>query len=98
MAHLGCVAFALAKENEEFIAKMLRAGRFNNQSEVVREALRRMERDESSYLNPPPLTPSQLKEIYEPNQAEDRLELQIVKATQASLRKAAKRLKSIDDL
>jgi putative addiction module CopG family antidote len=46
------MAFALAKENETFIERMLKLGRFNNQSEVLREALRRMKREESSYLSP----------------------------------------------
>ena len=55
---------ALAKENEAFIKRMLKLGRYSNPSEVVREALRRMEREENSYLNPPPLTDQQLKEIY----------------------------------
>jgi putative addiction module CopG family antidote len=32
------MAHALALENEEFIERMIRQGRFNNQSEVVREA------------------------------------------------------------
>ena len=54
------MAFALAKENEAFIERMLKQGRFNNQSEVVREALRRMEREEGSYLNPAPLSEQQL--------------------------------------
>jgi hypothetical protein len=31
------MAYALAKENEDFIERMVRLGRFNNQSEVVRE-------------------------------------------------------------
>ena len=53
------MAYALAKENQAFIERMLRQGRFNNQSEVVREALRRMEQDISSYLNPPPLSPEE---------------------------------------
>jgi putative addiction module CopG family antidote len=58
------MAYALAKENEAFIERMLKLGRYNNQSEVVREALRRMEREEKSYLNPPPLTEEQLREVY----------------------------------
>lgn len=37
------MAYALAKENEDFIERMVRLGRFNNQSKVVREALRRMD-------------------------------------------------------
>jgi putative addiction module CopG family antidote len=64
------MGYALAKENEKFIERMIRQGRFNNQSEVVREALRRMEREENNYLNPSPLTDAQVKECFgrDPNQ------------------------------
>lgn len=92
------MAFALAKENEAFIARMVRMGRFNNQSEVVREALRRMEQQEVSYLNPSPLTPAELREIYAPDPKEEANEFRRVQASQKALRKAAKRLKSIEDL
>ena len=92
------MAFALAKENEAFIERMLKSGRFNNQSEVVREALRRMEREESSYLNPPPLTEQQLREIYEPNPRADRQERIAGRASLKSIRRAAKKHRSIDDL
>jgi putative addiction module CopG family antidote len=81
------MAYALAKENEDFIARMLRLGRFNNQSEVVREALRRMERDEASYLNPPPLTPQQAERIYAPDTKEDARELTFAKGVLKALRK-----------
>jgi len=92
------MAFALAKENEAFIDRMIELGRFNNQSEVVREALRRMEREESSYLNPPPLTQQELKEIYRPNaEAEDRERLAGRKVSK-SIRKAARKHETIDDL
>jgi len=40
------MAFALAKEQLDFIEPMVQSGRFNNQSEVVREALRRLQREE----------------------------------------------------
>jgi putative addiction module CopG family antidote len=92
------MAFALAKENEAFIERMLRLGRFNNQSEVVREALRRMEREESSYLNPPPLTEQQLREIYTPNQQADRQERIAGRTALKSIRKAAKKHRNIDEL
>ena len=92
------MAFALAKENEAFIERMLKLGRFNNQSEVVREALRRMEREESSYLNPPPLTEQQLHEIYRPDPLADRQERIAGRTTVKSIRKAAKKHRSIDDL
>jgi putative addiction module CopG family antidote len=61
------MAFALAKEQESFIERMVRLGRFNNHSEVVREALRRMEREEVSYLNPPRLTSKEAEKLYGPN-------------------------------
>lgn len=92
------MAFALAKENEAFIERMLKSGRFNNQSEVVREALRRMEREENSYLNPPPLTPQQLREIYQPDPRTDRQERMAGGTTLKSIRRAAKKHRSIDEL
>lgn len=98
MAHGVAMAYALAKENEVFIERMLKLGRFNNQSEVVREALRRMEREETSYLNPPPLTPTQLREIYEPNPEADRQERLAAGTTLKSIRRAAKKHRSIEEL
>ena len=92
------MAFALAKENEAFIERMLKLGRFNNQSEVVREALRRMEREESSYLNPPPLTDQQLREIYQPDPRTDRRERIAGGTALRSIRRAARKHRSIDDL
>ena len=65
------MAYSLAKENAEFIRRMVRSGRFINQGEVVREALRRLEKEEMSFLNPPPLTPAQLEEIYGPDPEEE---------------------------
>jgi len=92
------MAFALAKENEAFIDRMIKLGRFNNQSEVVREALRRMEREEASYLNPPPLTHSQLKEVYGPNPEAERREHLAARATLKSIHRATKRHRSIEEL
>jgi putative addiction module CopG family antidote len=81
------MAFALAKENERFIARMIRQGRFSNQSEVVREALRRMERQENSYLNPSPLTEDEIKEVYKSNPQEEELERIAVQSASGSLRR-----------
>lgn len=92
------MAYALAKENEAFIERMLKLGRFNNQSEVVREALRRMEREESSYLNPPPLTEPQLREIYGPNPQAERRERIAGRTALRSIRRAAKKHRGIEDL
>ena len=92
------MAFALAKENEAFIERMIKVGRFNNQSEVVREALRRMEREECSYLNPPPLTENQLREIYRPNAEIDRKERIAGRTVLKSVRRASKKSRTIEDL
>jgi putative addiction module CopG family antidote len=85
------MAFALARENEQFINRMIRLGRFNNQSEVVREALRRMERDENSYLNPEPLTEEEAKRIYAPDPQADARELSMARAALRSVRKARRK-------
>lgn len=77
---------------------MLKLGRYNNQSEVVREARRRMEREESSYLNPPPLTQEQLREICASNQKTERQERIGSRATLKSIRAATRKHRSIEDL
>ena len=51
------MGYALAKDQQLYISRLVKAGRFNNQSEAVREAIRRMQRQETDYLVPPPLTP-----------------------------------------
>ena len=84
------MAFALAIENEAFIEKMLRPGRYNNQSEIVREALRRMEREEDSYLNPPPLSEGQAHCIYAPNRCRDAFERSVVRKSKSSIQRSVK--------
>jgi Arc/MetJ-type ribon-helix-helix transcriptional regulator len=85
------MAVALAKENSNFIQRMLRAGRFNNQSEVVREALRRMEAEETSYLTPPPLTPAQVERIYGKHSKDEKRENSFGRAAFDAVRRAARR-------
>jgi putative addiction module CopG family antidote len=92
------MAYALAKENEAFIERMLKLGRYNNQSEVVREALRRMEREENSYLNPPPLTEEQLREVYGSDAKAERRERIAGRTALKSIRRAAKKHRSIEEL
>ena len=92
------MAYALAKENEAFIERMLAMGRFNNQSEVVREALRRIEREESSYLNAPRLTETQLNEIYRSNPQTERQERIAGRTALKSIRRAAKNLMAVENL
>jgi putative addiction module CopG family antidote len=85
------MAFALAKENERFIERMVQQGRFNNQSEVVREALRRMERDENAYLNPSPLTPEEARRSFAPDPVTEREEHALVRAAQKARRHRLRR-------
>jgi putative addiction module CopG family antidote len=85
------MAFALAKEQTQFIARMIRSGRYNSQSEVVRAALRRLEEEESDYLTPPVLTPAQTERIYGPNAAEAQRENNFGKAAFSALRRAARK-------
>ena len=81
------MAIALAEEQQRFISRMVRIGRFNNQSEVVREALRRMAAAETEYLAPPPLTDAQTERIYgRPETVKDRA---FAKAAFASLSRIA---------
>jgi putative addiction module CopG family antidote len=91
LAYLSQMAFALAKEQEEFIGRMVSKGRFSNQSEVVREALRRMEREESSYLNPDPLTPEEAERIYAANPEEDAREVAMASAAMRSIRNSRRK-------
>lgn len=97
--HIAPVGYSLAKENSAFVERMLRQGRFNNQSEVVREALRRMEREEKAYLNPAPLSEEDAERIYGPNPKADRFERVSGQRAALSLRKFIKRTKlRLDDL
>jgi len=84
------MAHALTKANEAFLRRMVRSGRFINRGEVVREALRRMEKEEMSYLNPPPLTSAQAEEIYGRNPEEEARERAVGRAAFRSIRRAAK--------
>jgi putative addiction module CopG family antidote len=85
------MAFALAGEQKQFIGRMIRNGRFNSQSEVVREALRRMQATESDYLNPPTLTPAQVARIYGRQTREDARERGFGKAAFTAVQRAARR-------
>jgi putative addiction module CopG family antidote len=85
------MAFALAKEQKQFIGRMIRKGRFNNQSEVVREALRRMEATESDYLSPPPLTAAQVENIYGAGREEETREGLFGRAAFDAVRRAARK-------
>jgi putative addiction module CopG family antidote len=85
------MGYALAKEQQVFISRLVKAGRFNNQSEAVREAIRRMQRHETDYLTPPPLSAAQVETIYgrEDKQA-DAVGRSAFKALKAAVRKGAR--------
>jgi putative addiction module CopG family antidote len=85
------MAFALAKEQTQFIQRMIRSGRYNSQSEVVRAALRRLEEEESDYLAPPVLTAAQVERIYGPERKTDEQERRFGKAAFAAVRRAARK-------
>ena len=93
------MADGLAIENRRFIKRMIREGRFHNESEVMRGALRRMEREENRYLNPLPLTEAEAKECFAANPAEDAKEHLIVRAAEkARKRRWRQSGSSVDDL
>jgi hypothetical protein len=82
------MAFALAKEQKKFIRRVARSGRFNDQTEVVCDALRPTVNDELSYLLPPPLTAAQVKTIYVARNRTDDHECRFGKAAFAAVRRA----------
>ena len=83
------MAIALAEEQQRFISRMVRIGRFKNGSEVVREALRWMVAAETEHLAPSPLTEVETARIYgRRERAKDR---DFAKAAFASVRRAAVR-------
>ena len=85
------MGYALAREQQTFITRLVKAGKFNNRSEAVREAIRRMQRQETDYLTPPPLTPAEVEAIYgrEDKQA-DTVGRGAFKALRAAARKGAR--------
>ena len=85
------MGYALAPEQHRFVIRLVKSGRFNNQSEVVREALRRMEREDLDYLTPPSLTPAQVEAIYGSDDAQaDEVGRAAFQALRAAARKGAR--------
>ncbi len=82
------MGYALAKEQQDYVARLVKAGRFNNQSEAVREAIRRMQIQETEYLTPPPLSTAQVNFIYG---RESRQESRVARAAFKSFRAAARK-------
>ena len=85
------MGYALAKEQQNFISRLVRSGRFNNQSEAVREAIRRMQRQETEYLTPPLLSPAQVESIYGPDDPQaDAVGCAAFKSLKTAARRGAK--------
>jgi putative addiction module CopG family antidote len=84
------MGFALAKEQKQFIDRMVRSGRYNNQSEVVRAALRQLEEKESDYLTPPVLTSAQVERMYA-DRTEDERERKFGQAAYRAIKRAARK-------
>ncbi len=82
------MGYALAKQQQKYVTGLVKAGRFNNQSEAVREAIRRMQAQEMEYLTPPPLTAAQIKSIYNAN---TRQEATVAQAAFRSFRAAGRK-------
>jgi putative addiction module CopG family antidote len=58
------MAHALTNYSEDVIARLIRTGRFNNRSEVVRAGLRLLEEKEFGHLSPRPVSEAALKRTY----------------------------------
>jgi Arc/MetJ-type ribon-helix-helix transcriptional regulator len=85
------MGYALEKEQQQYVASLVKAGRFNNQSEAVREAIRRMKDQETVYLTPPPLSPAQVEAIYGRDDKQERtVGMAAFRAIRAAARKGAK--------
>jgi len=60
---MNCV---LTKENQRQIEALIRSGRFNNRSEVLRAGLRSLLREEQGFPQPKPMTQKEFEEVYAP--------------------------------
>ena len=62
--HSPPMPYTLTAPQKQFVKRLVKQGRFNNESEVVRAGVRLLEEKEASYLNPPPLPPGALEKAY----------------------------------
>ena len=66
---------SLTDELSEFVKSKVSSGRYTSASEVVREALRRLQRaEEEDYLRPPPITAAEARRVYRRNAQWERVE------------------------
>jgi antitoxin ParD1/3/4 len=81
------MAHTLTDYSSELIDRLIRSGRYNNRSEVVRAGLRLLEEKEFGHLNPRPLSERELAHAYR-RQTQDSLE-EIAAAATSRSRKPA---------
>ncbi len=76
------MAFVLTKRYADLVARLVRTGRYNNQSEVVRAGLRLLEDKELGYLLHASLPSEKLEAFYErQSKSERRAERRAVAAS-----------------
>ena len=68
------MTLVLPREQRAFVERLVRARRFKSRSEVVREGLRRLQRDEEDYLHPQPITRAEARQVYRRDAAWERVE------------------------
>jgi putative addiction module CopG family antidote len=83
------MTLTLAKRQKQFVDRLVRAGKFGSQAEVVHEALRRLAAARADYLTPPKLTPAQIQSIYGRNDAEASRERRMGRAAFAAIFRCA---------
>ena len=75
------MAHTLTGYSSDVIERLIRSGRYNNQSEVVRAALRLLEEKEFAHLNPRPLTEAELARAFRRQKGEELVETAASKAS-----------------
>jgi putative addiction module CopG family antidote len=78
------MAYVLTERTQKTIARLIKTGRYNNQSEVIRAGLGLLEQKELGYLNPPPIPEEELAKIYREQSKEE--EAEEIAAAKASSR------------
>jgi putative addiction module CopG family antidote len=75
------MAHTLTDYSDDLIQRLIRSGRYNNRSEVVRAGLRLLEEREFNYLNPPVIGERELLRAYRKQKSEEKIEVAANKAS-----------------